>query len=249
MLTLNLLRNTRTSRDLKRPHLEAITGIDASRLRTLELRLAEPWFDEAVLLSYALGTHGIVPLLTSGSLTDCDLGEPTESDLPVWRSGARAPLSLACRMAVAFGLSDPRTLSVDPVARQVWEIVAANDRHPEHAGICPWCIADVAMGEEHLATCLPHNLYGPRDVAHEGAVLLPSRKHERTKGIPARGLKAQRLAHNMIQKEVAEVLDIHVNYYARLERADVPLTVEHADKLAAYYDVDRAVLYAPTEDA
>lgn len=249
MLTLSLLRQVRTSRDLKRHHLEHVTGIDAQRLRTLELRLAEPWYDEAVLLSYALGTVGILPLITSGTLTDCDLGDPTENDLPHWRSGARAPLSLAGRVAKTFGLDDPRQLSVDALARQVWEITGANDRHPEHAGVCPWCVADIGLGEAHLDTCLPANLYSPHDIPHEGVVLMPSRKHERSKGIVAHGLKELRLARNMIQKETADVLGIHVNYYARLERADVPLTIEHADRLAAYYDVDRALLYAPAESA
>lgn len=252
MLTLSQLRNVRIAKGLSRNNLATVTGLSATRLKELELRTHEPWFDEACLIARALCVDGLAPLITSGSLTDCDLGEPHESDLHLWRSGARSPLSLACRAAKAFGLSDPAALSAGSLARQIWEIVGSNDRHPEHAGICPWCTADIAMGQAHLPTCLPNNIWSvealPTDAAEAGHVLRPATRQERTRGVPARSLKHYRQAAHKIQKEIADLLGVHVNYYARVERGDVPLTIEHADKLAAYYRVDRARLYAPTHD-
>ena len=37
---------------------------------------------------------------------------------------------------------------------------------------------------------------------------------------------------------------MHPNYYARVERAAIPLSLDLADRLATFYNVDRAVLYA-----
>jgi transcriptional regulator with XRE-family HTH domain len=202
LLTLSNLRPVRVEKGLTRPQLATLTDIDPQRLKSLELRTAEPWFDEAVVLSRILRTP-ISTLITSGSLTSSDYGPAHERDTALWRTGARSPLSLACRVAEAFGLDDPAELTQGALARQVWEIIGANDRHPEYAGVCP-CIA-------------AHNLKTHRDKAH------------------------------MIQKEVADLLGINPNYYARIERGDVPLTTAHADKLAAHYGVDRAALYFAPE--
>lgn len=252
MLTLSQLRSTRIAKGISRPQLSTLTGMSETRLKELELRTHEPWFDEACLLSRALCVDGLAPLITSGSLTDCDFGLPLENDAALWRAGARSPLSLACRVAKSFGLSDPAALSVGSLARQIWDIVGSNDRHPEHAGVCPWCAADIALGHAHLPTCLPNNLWSvealPGDAAEAAAALRPETKATRSKGIPAKNLKAHREAAHKIQKEIADVLGVHVNYYARIERADVPLTIEHADKLAEYYRVDRATLYVATQD-
>jgi transcriptional regulator with XRE-family HTH domain len=248
LLTLSNLRPVRVEKGLTRPQLATLTDIDPQRLKSLELRTAEPWFDEAVVLSRILRTP-ISTLITSGSLTSSDYGPAHERDTALWRTGARSPLSLACRVAEAFGLDDPAELTQGALARQVWEIIGANDRHPEYAGVCPWCAADVGLGERHLETCLPNNLWGSALPGEDDvpAALKPAVKQARTKGIAAHNLKTHRDKAHMIQKEVADLLGINPNYYARIERGDVPLTTAHADKLAAHYGVDRAALYFAPE--
>jgi DNA-binding XRE family transcriptional regulator len=248
MLTLDLLKPTRLSKDLRRSHLATLTSIDEGRIRSLELRQSEPWFDEAVLLSRALCVDGILPLL-SDSLTLSTLGSPLPTDLATWRSGVRPPLSLAVRIAIRFGLPDPCLLSVTPLQRQMWDVMQAGERHPEAPGWCVWCAADIIGGEPHRDTCLPANLYTPPRTlrTEEGlpaAVPRPRARVQRTKGIPAYGIKALREERELLQRDVAQMLGLHPNYYARIERSDVPLTVELADALSEAWGVDRAVLYA-----
>ena len=254
MLTFCNLRPLRQRSTLTRQQLATITGIDDQRIRLLELRQIEPWFDEAVLLSRVLCLTGINPLLQSGSLTETDtiVGPPSADDRSMWKSSARKPLSLACRIAALFGLPDPISLSVGALERQIWDVLSQNERSPlvDARFICPWCQADLFPSDDvldppHAPTCLPANLWAPHDHAAEIDPPLPQRRAARRAGIPAKGLKALRLARHLIQKEVAEIMGVHANHYSRLERGDVNLTLDHADVLARYYDVDREVLYAP----
>jgi transcriptional regulator with XRE-family HTH domain len=247
MLTLSNLRLTRVAKRLTRHQLAHLSDISNQRLRELELRDREPWFDEALTLSQILRTT-LPALIASESLTLCDLGPSLPTDTAIWRSGARCSLSLACRVARAFGLDDPAFLTCTDLTRQVWEVIGANDRHPEHGGLCPWCIADIAMGEPHLATCLPANLWGPHVQPDTPLIAAaPAVRPVKAKGIPALNLRVHRVNAGRIQKEISDVLGINVNYYARLERGDGPLSPAHAATLAAYYGVDRALLYRTTE--
>lgn len=247
MLTLDNLKPLRLASTLKRDHLAAVTGIPADRLRELELRMCEPWFDEALQLHRALGTAGIGQLMCSDyPNTSHDLS-PLPTDEDAWRHGTRAPLSLAARIAVAFGLPDPADLAVPPVMRQLWDILACTERHPEAPGWCAWCGADILGGESHRPTCLPNNLLTPHSLRlldTPTTLVRPKARVQRQQGIPAYGLKALREQHELLQRDVAEAIGIHPNYYARVERASIPLSAENADALAAFYKVDRAVLYA-----
>lgn len=255
MLTLTCLRPIRVDKGVTRPVLSSVTGISEQRLRDLDLNTHEPWFDEACLIARALCTEGITPLITSGSLTSCDLGPATQSDTTLWRSGRRSPLSLACRAAIAFGLDDPADLTQGSLPRQIWEVIEANERHPDGLGWCPWCGVDRFPTDEgqadHLPTCLPNNIWStaalPQDAEEARPAAMPQTVKTRTKGIPARNLRPHRLGQDASQKSIALVLGIHPNYYARIERGDVPLTIEHADVLARYYGVDRALLWAAAD--
>lgn len=249
MLTLDNLKPTRLSKGFKRSHLADLVSLDEERLRDLELRKSEPWFDEACILARTLCIDGILPLIASDDLTLSVLEAPRETDLATWRSGARPSLLLACRIARLFGLADPYELSVTPLQRQLWEVMQANERHPEAPGWCPWCAADIFGGDPHLPTCLPNNLYTPHAETVAGEQALPApprvrRRSQRSHGMPAYGLKALREEREMFQKDAARLAGIHPNYYARIERSVVPLTVEVADALAEAWGVDRALLYA-----
>ncbi|QQS43854.1 helix-turn-helix transcriptional regulator [Candidatus Roizmanbacteria bacterium] len=48
----------------------------------------------------------------------------------------------------------------------------------------------------------------------------------------AKILKNARIKANMTQAQVAEKADIHVNYYARIERGEVNPTVDVVDSIA-----------------
>ena len=247
MLTLDNFKTLRIASTLKRAHLAALTGIDEERLRDLELRVCEPWFDEALRFHNILGTDGVGPLIHSDyPNTSLDLSL-LPSDLDAWRNGSRAPLSLAARIAAAFGLPDPAHLAVSPLLHQLWDVLACTERHPEAPGWCAWCGSDILGGEAHKPTCLPHNLLTPhslRLIETPATAVRPKARVQRPQGIPAYGLKALRERHELLQRDVAEVVGIHPNYYARVERASIPLSAEIADALSAFYKVDRSVLYA-----
>lgn len=251
MLTLDLLKPARLSKDLKRAQLSTITAITEARLRELELRETEPWYDEALLLSRALCVDGIVPLITSGTLTDIDAGPPYPADLDVWRSTARLPLSVAVRVSRRFGLADPAQLHTDALTLQIWAVVGSSERHPamQSRGFCPWCAVDT-LGSPHLPSCLPNNLWGPKSAASAAdmpaGLVRVQRGGRRACGIPAYGLKALRLARELRQSDVAAMAGINVNHYARIERADLNLTPQVAERLGALFKVDITLLYAAT---
>lgn len=250
MLTLSALKSIRVAKGIARPLLADLAAMTRERLRELELRDAEPWFDEAVSLHRVLNTAGVAALISSCDMTVSALGPPLPNDLELWRGGGRASLSLALRVARALGLADAADLAVPPLMRQVWDVVQATERHPEAPGWCPWCAADVMGGDPHRATCLADNLLrrapdGPAATTVAG--LRPASRGEQQKGLPAPGLKAARIQRELIQRDVASFLGIHANHYARIERGEVPLARIHADRLAAAWGIDVAALYAKGE--
>jgi transcriptional regulator with XRE-family HTH domain len=252
MIYLTNLRNTRLALDIKRGHIARITGIDEPRIRALELREAEPWFDEACKLARTLCCMRICDLLGDDWREDSLITSPMPNDLEVWRSGYRAPLSLALRISALFGLDDPYHLDVTPLMQQLWSVVEASERHPEAPGWCPWCAADIIGGDPHLPTCLGHNLLIPhlqRTGLGDLDLPRPYQKGQARMSAVAYGLKALRLGKELTQVQLAEQLGMGQNYYSQLERGVLPLTLKKANIIAAFYGVDRAVLYAAPEDA
>lgn len=259
MLTLANLRQTRKTLTLYRRHLSAITGIDEARIRIIDRGESEPWYDEALILSRAMCTDGILPLITSGSLTlsTLDLDPLSKNDLRAWRAGVRATLSQACRLALHYGLTDPADLQPSAMARQIWEVLETSERLPstDEYGvvyICPWCAVDRyptdAGQAPHLPTCLPNNLWAAptgEDVANRPR---PATPRTRGKSMPGRGLRALREQKGATQREVATTIGLNPNYYTRIERCEVPLQPATAERLAGYYDVDKVVLYALPAD-
>jgi len=256
MLTLDQLRSIRVSRGLKRSQLADVTAIPDARLEALELRKAEPWFDEAILICRALCTDGILPLIAPDNLAQFRSAHllPAHHARNIWFSGARLPLSAAVDLADRFGLTDPEQLYSTPLQRQLWEVMQQTERHPEAPGWCPWCAADILGGEAHLPTCLPNLLYAPRggitltDAEHR--MLVPEKRGSRMKprSLPGVGLKPFRLAHHLRQQDVAVRANLDVNFYARLERGDLGLTLKTAQKLAAFFDCTVDDLYSENPD-
>lgn len=249
MLTLDKLKHYRIITTMKRSQLAAVTGIAEPRLRDLELRKVEPWFDEALRLHRALGTQGVGSLL---SVLDHPTASPFGSHSPViedaWRNGDRAPLSLAVHMAIVYGLNDCAELSVSPLLQQVWAVMASSERHPEAPGWCTWCAADIIGGDPHLPTCLANNLLTPHSQRIGDQVVtplsLPRKRRVRGEGLRAPGLKALREESGHTQRQLADTIGVHSNHYARIERGDLPLSLEIADMLSAHYGVERSTLYA-----
>lgn len=251
MITLDTLKPHRLAAKLTRFYLAHLTGIDEARIRELELRTAEPWLDEALKLHRILGTTGIMPLITSDNLTTpSDLDAPLPYDEHAWRHGERAPLSLAVRITARYGLDDPAQLVVSALHQQMWAIMSATERFNDAGGWCPWCAAAISGGEPHLPTCLPNNLFTPHTCGDQKIehILRPPRGPGRKAGMRAKGLRAPRVAAGMTQQQVADHLGMSANHYARMERGELPLSIDKADSLAAFYNVYRAHLYAPPEE-
>lgn len=257
MLVLNHLKSTRVAANLGRAQLAHITTINLDRLRDIELRKSEPWFDETLALSRVLNTKGILPLISSDDLTTlAEADPPIPSDLEAWYESYRAPLSLAVRVAARFGLSDPADLVVSPLMYQMWDVVRQNERIPEAGGRCPWCGAAALSdsesgGSAHLPTCLPNNLLSPHSKGniHVEVSLNSKRSPGRKKSARAYGLKELRVAGNFTQQQVADALGMSSNHYSRVERAELTLTIEKADKLAEFYGVSRAVVFNEPQGA
>lgn len=251
---LNTLKSVYMSRGQTAKSLADLTGLSPDRIRALSnaTMIEEPWFDEAVLLHRALGTSGILQLMTtSGDLASCPMGVRLAEDITAFRAGMRMPLSLACRIALRFGLSDPAELVVTPLQMQMWDILNATERHPEAPGWCAWCGADIIGGQEHLPTCLPNNLWAPRNqVPYEDVFFKPRPRapgQRRSFSAKARGLKALRLKHGRNQKNIADAVGMSANHYSRVERGEIPLTAVTAEKLAALFRVPVETIYAEPE--
>ena len=244
------LRNIVQSREMTRATLHAVTGLPLPRLADLIRADHEPYLDEAVLLQRCLGLSGVRYLMTSGNLTlsSLNLGVPLPDDLDMLRAGVRLPLSLACRVALKLGLDDPSELVVSPRHRQIWDVLSLNERgHPSTVGTCPWCCAQVRE-EGHLPTCLPHNLWGPRErsVAPPNLSVLPRPaapgKSRRASGF-AKGLRREREAFGVKQQDLATVIGIRPDYLCKIENGHLTLTVERATEIARHLQCDVAALY------
>lgn len=258
-VALHMLKLIRGSRNLTPQILSDVTGIPVLRIRALENASTrdEPWLDEAWKLARAVGTAGILQLVsTSGDLTDLDLDFPMVSDMDVWRSGARLPLTLACRLAIQFGVNDPYHLVVEEGHRQIWDIVSTNERGAE-PGCCPWCLADMFPSEDtptprHAPWCLPDNLWGRRDLIDKAELGHMPRTRtagaKRTSTAKGWGLKALRCRLMKTQKQFAEAIGMDPTYYPRVERCEQALALKYAERVAAAFRVDVASLYVKPED-
>jgi len=219
--------------------------ITIDRLRELEngpIR-AEPWLDEATDLARILLLPGVVSMMwdekagvdaqaqiTSGDLTRFDLGHEMPDEVDMLLRGVRLPLSMACRLAVRFGLTDPTQLEQLPIHQQIWATLEANERGAA-PGECPWCRAP---GGQHLPTCLPANIWSTRSTAPYATTTAPQPAKPGGRGLArmAKGLKAARKATQLTQAQVASSIGMHPNYLARIEQLKHPLSDAHAINIA-----------------
>lgn len=256
-LHLAMLKPIRMTRGITARQLSDLTTIPHKRLSLLESLSnnyrAEPWLDEAYLLSRALGTNGIYPLVGDSMLETADLGISPFDDLDVWATDARIPLSLAIRLTRRFGFDDPEQLVVTPLQRQLWEILERSERTPA-SGYCPWCAANTATGERHLPSCIPHFLYGMRGTRPKESFVgtLPGVRtpgRVRVGSGPGWGLKALRKKWNLTQDQFVKSTGFrNASYYCAIEQGRRPLTIEQANRIAAAFKVDVASLYRKPEN-
>ena len=247
MLVLSNLRPLRLHHELPRAALASVTRISHARLKDIELRKAEPWWDEALAIARAMGCS-VHELLSSRDVTNLDLDPRFHAaDLRFWEQGLRLPLSLALRLQVRFGLPSVEDLEPTMLMRQIWDIVEASERHPEAPGWCPWCQADRVAGELHRDDCLPHNIIGSRrvlDVADTPEGPRPARGGQRSGSAKVRGLRAIRERAGLKQSEMAEQLEFNVNHYARVERGELPLTLAKAEQVTRLFGATREEIFS-----
>lgn len=259
---LTALKTIAHNRDQCPRTLVALTGIKRPRIAELmnAVGQAEPWLDEAVILHRALGTPGVLTLMNaSATYADSPLGHATRGDLDAYRAGLRLPLSLACRLAIRFGLDDPSELIVSARHMEIWSVLETSLRlgGGEGPAVCPWCLASAdARGENipHLDTCLPNNLWGPRNVLDAKAIGFhprplsgrnPNRRGYSKKAYAVRDLR-KRL--NKTQQQMATDIGMDANYLSRIERGDVPLRLAMAERIAAAYRVTVESIYAEPDE-
>jgi len=258
ILSMPGLSNIRVKSGLTRRNIESITTaagrpITIDRQRELETGpiRAEPWFDEAADLSRILLLPGILPLLdeqgsASGNLTLYDLGTPFPDEVDLFKRGVRLPLSMACRLAVKFGLDDPIHLERHPLHVQIWSTLEQGERLGGPP-ICPWCLGEGG----HLPTCLPDNLWSPLSTEPYATATAPRPLRPGTKGTGrlAFGLKRHRKATGITQDKLAGDVGMHPNYLARIEQLRNNLTEAHAITIARILGCTVEDLFgAPAED-
>lgn len=250
VLTLAEMSATRQRRTLTWAQLSKSTGLDWEHLKHLESvdarRPSEPWFDEAIIIARALCTAGIYPLITNGPGHLVDLGTPLPGavDIDLFRSGMRIRLSVACRVARAFGLSDPIEL-VQPRAEMVaelWRIVATGERSTA-PGNCPWCNEAIVGDAGHLPTCLPNNMWGRRgrEIAPHIKLSVPPERRGVGRGAAFKvwGIKAIRERLGLSQAEMAAKCGYKApNHYARVERGEVTMNMDRASSVAVVLGVE-----------
>lgn len=250
VLMLELAR-IRQHRDLKWATLSKVTGINWEHLKHLESldpkRKTEAWFDEALIISRALCTGGIWPLITAGPIKDVDLGRtlPDNLDLLMFRSGGRIKLSVACRVSRILGLADPVEL-VQPfhgLANELWRVISTNERNAA-PGNCRWCNQPIVGDAGHLPTCLPDQIWGRRgeEMAPRIKALVPPERRGvgRPVSSPAWGLAAIRDQLGLTQAEMAAKLGFKASsHYAQIERGEVKVRLDKADVFAVILGVDR----------
>lgn len=252
MLTISAMKSLRVAHSYPRALLASITHIPADRLRELELRNAEPWFDEALLIARAFGCS-VHDLLLPKDMAGFD-DDPRffAVDVKFWQDGVRLPLTIALRLQHRFGLSTVDELNPSALMRQLWSTLASGERHPEAPGWCSWCQADIAAGDPHTSHCLPNNLLGVRalrgGVTEEGTADAPRplRGSHRTGSAKVHGLRVIREDQGLTQSEMARQLDMAVNHYARIERGELPLTHAKATLVMQLFNVSRDALFAPS---
>lgn len=248
-VTLDLLKTTRMTRGVTPRNITDLTGIDPARFLELETKTKskrkQPYLDEAVTIARVLGTDGILPLITSGDLTQIEAGIDTGHDLPALHAGVRLPLNVAVRLTCKLGLADPAQLLPSALHQQLWSVLASNERGAA-PGECPWCLASIAEGEPHRPTCLPHNLF-QRDAQFDydaGALIKEPDRSVNSSSGTGHGLRALRESRHLTQAEMAGKLGLNPNHYARMERLEIPVTTTNADKLATLFEIDPASIYA-----
>lgn len=250
MLTLSNLRSMRLAAGLKGPALARLSRIPVDRFNELEQNKSEPWHDEALILANIFNTGSIMTLVGVGDNSVATLrsmaGLTFPADLDTWRSGLRCPLSLALRITLRFGLRDPIELEALPVHRQIWEVMCASERNQDGPGWCPWCRADIIGGHPHTAMCLPANLWGPLDPALKAQIRSLPRVAKAGKlelGVKAKGLRAIRTAQRLKQEDMARVIGVVTNHYAKLERGACPLAPAKARLIADTFNVGLEEIY------
>jgi len=63
--------------------------------------------------------------------------------------------------------------------------------------------------------------------------------------IIAENLKKYRKIHNLSQQNIANLLGVHINVYARYERNETQITIETIEKMATLINVDPSWLFSP----
>jgi DNA-binding XRE family transcriptional regulator len=247
ILTHRTIEDITTARAARDPHAPALT---AERLKQLENQPQhEPWYDEARDLARLLLLDRITPLITPGHIGDLShiLGPLQDTDMQALREGWRLPLSVACRITLALGLDDPIQLEQDQHLVEAWVMMASNERGAG-PGECPWCLAHtspvtndlpahlfepVAL-EPHKSTCFVNGMLAARSTAPYLAAGAPVPAGPRTRGDArkAGGIKNLRKAKSVTQRKLAEDIGVHWNYYSRIERGEMPMTVQLAEKAA-----------------
>ena len=257
---LDALATIRRRSGLTRSNIASLTAaagreITIARQKELENgpHRAEPWLDEALDLASILLTGGITPLMASeenpsGNLTLFDLGPSVASERDLLVRGVRLPLSMACRICVEFGLSDPADLQQRSIHQQIWDTLQHNERGAAPLE-CPWCGSPA--GQEHAPHCLPANIWQARSTAPYLLTDAPTPRVARTRGTArlAHGLKGARSAAKMRQIDLANAIGMHPNYLARIERLDAPLTDANAENIARVLERKVADLFGPAENA
>lgn len=220
--------------------IASCTMMSPDHVREIDNRKHEPYLDEAVSIAWALNLPGIMPMISPDNLADLDLGVPLPSDVSMLRAGARLPLSVACRVTLKLGLTDPMQLTTRPIDRELWTMTLERS-----GGICPICRAQLVGEQGHLPACLPDNLYGARDHERTGATPLAKRpgKGRRSSDI-AKGLRTQREARGLQAQELARMCgEMDPTYLSKLETGKQALTLDKAKVIAAVLGCDEALLY------
>lgn len=253
MIVLTHLKALRTRLAYPRVLLSGMSGIAPQRLRQIELREVEPWFDETVILTRLLGISSVMDLIASCDLTSFE-DDPKffAHDVRYWAEGVRLPLPMALRLARRFGLARPDDLDVPALTRQIWDVLSATERHPEAPGWCAWCQADIAAGEAHSGACLPFHLWGERpSLGFTSEAIIgearPGVSGRRGGRAIAHGLHALRKAHGLTQERMGQIIGLNANYYSRIERGVMPLTLERGTALADRFGVSRDSIYLRPE--
>jgi len=263
MVTLTALRHY-IARHSSLPKVAVLTypHIDAARLGDLAsinpARACEPWLWEAHMLARVLGVDDIATLIGT-PIADITTHEAIHRDIDIWRSGVPLPLTTAIRLTKRFGLADPIDLhdiatlrGRNPILRETWETLASGERLAALGGQagCPWCMQPITAGADHLDTCVPANLWGPRGRDIEG--IHPETIRPRSPGKQvlgnshyAPGLRAVRHKALKTRTQMADTLGISLGHYSKLEGCKAKLPYDLAVKIGHIFSVRPLDLTSP----